>query len=107
MIATEEGSHVLRERTERLLRHYGGGCLQDPGHRHATPRLRVGIHPNVVSERLGRANTAITLGTHSDAMSAMPVEAASRIAALVFAGNRICHGLTQRVHASSALRSAP
>ena len=81
--------------------------LQDPGHRHATPGLRVGLHPNVVSDRLGRANTAITLGTPSDAMSAMLVEAASRIAALVFAGNRICHGLTQRVHASSALRSAP
>jgi hypothetical protein len=27
LIATEEGSHVLRERTERLLRHEGEGCL--------------------------------------------------------------------------------
>jgi hypothetical protein len=88
MIATEEGSHVFRERTERLLRHYGEGCLQDLGHRHATPGLRVGLHPNVVSERLGRANTAITLDTHSDAMSAMLAEAASRIAASVVAASR-------------------
>src|SRR5450756_2971120 len=32
LIATEEGSHVLRERTEQLLRHEGEGCLQDRVH---------------------------------------------------------------------------
>jgi len=59
--------------------------LHDLRHTHATLALRAGIHPKVVSERLGHATIAITLDTYSHAIPAMQEEAAVRIAELVFA----------------------
>jgi integrase len=59
--------------------------LHDLRHSHATLALRAGIHPKVVSERLGHATVAITLDTYSHAIPAMQEEAAERIAGLVFA----------------------
>jgi integrase len=59
--------------------------LHDLRHSHATLALRAGIHPKVVSERLGHATVAITLDTYSHAIPAMQEEAAERIAELVFA----------------------
>jgi integrase len=47
--------------------------------------LRAGIHPKVVSERLGHATVSITLDTYSHAIPAMQEEAAALIAGLVFA----------------------
>jgi integrase len=45
--------------------------LHDLRHTHATLALRAGIHPKVVSERLGHATMAITLDTYSHAIPAM------------------------------------
>ena len=59
--------------------------LHDLRHTHATLALRAGIHPKVVSERLGHATIAITLDTYSHAIPAMQEEAAQLIAGLVFA----------------------
>ena len=59
--------------------------LHDLRHSHATLALRAGIHPKVVSERLGHATVAITLDTYSHAIPALQEEAAERIAGLVFA----------------------
>ena len=59
--------------------------LHDLRHTHATLALRAGIHPKVVSERLGHATVAITLDTYSHAIPALQEEAAERIAGLVFA----------------------
>jgi integrase len=53
-------------------------------HTHATPALQAGIHPKVVSERLGHATISITLDTHSHAIPATQEEAAALIAGLVF-----------------------
>jgi integrase len=39
--------------------------LHDLRHTHATLMLRAGIHPKIVSERLGHANIGITLDTYS------------------------------------------
>jgi integrase len=47
--------------------------------------LQAGIHPKVVSERLGHSTIAITLDTYSHAIPAMQEEAAALIAELVFA----------------------
>ncbi len=58
--------------------------LHDLRHTHATLALMAGIHPKVVSERLGHANVSITLDTYSHAIPAMQADAAERIAALVF-----------------------
>jgi integrase len=59
--------------------------LHDLRHTHATLALQAGIHPKVVSERLGHATIAITLDTYSHAIPAMQEEAAALIAGLVFA----------------------
>ena len=59
--------------------------LHDLRHTHATLALRAGIHPKVVSERLGHATISITLDTYSHAIPAMQEEAAVKIAELVFA----------------------
>jgi integrase len=59
--------------------------LHDLRHTHATLALRAGIHPKVVSERLGHATVSITLDTYSHAIPAMQEEAAAKIAELVFA----------------------
>jgi len=59
--------------------------LHDLRHTHATLALRAGIHPKVVSERLGHATISITLDTYSHAIPAMQEEAAALIAGLVFA----------------------
>lgn len=55
-------------------------------HTHATLALQAGIHPKVVSERLGHATVSITLDTYSPAIPAMQEEAAERIAELVVTG---------------------
>ena len=59
----------------------------DLRHTHATLALRAGIHPKVVSERLGHATVSITLDTYSHAIPAMQEEAAQLIAGLVFASS--------------------
>jgi integrase len=59
--------------------------LHDLRHTHATLALQAGIHPKVVSERLGHAAVSITLDTYSHAIPALQEEAAQLIAQLVFA----------------------
>jgi integrase len=58
--------------------------LHDLRHSRATLALRAGVHPKVVSERLGHASVGITLDVYSHAIPAMQEEAAERIASLVF-----------------------
>ena len=53
-------------------------------HTHATLALAAGVHPKVVSERLGHASVSITLDTYSHAVPALEEEAAEKVAALVF-----------------------
>ena len=45
-----------------------------------------GVHPKVVSERLGHSTVSITLDTYSHAIPALEEEAAARVARLVFGG---------------------
>jgi integrase len=59
--------------------------LHDLRHTHATLALQAGVHPKVVSERLGHASIAITLDLYSHVIPALQEEAAVRIAELVFA----------------------
>lgn len=39
--------------------------LHDLRHTHATLMLKAGVHPKILSERLGHANIGITLDTYS------------------------------------------
>ncbi len=63
--------------------------LHDLRHTHATQLLRQGIHPKIVSERLGHTSVGITLGTYSHVLPGMQAEAARKLdAALRLAINR-------------------
>lgn len=59
--------------------------FHDLRHTHATHALRAGIHPKVVSERLGHSTITITLDTYSHVLPSMQREAAEAVAALVHA----------------------
>jgi integrase len=48
--------------------------------------LAAGVHPKVVSERLGHANISITLDLYSHVIEDMQSEAAEQIGALLFGG---------------------
>jgi len=54
-----------------------GVRLHDLRHTHATLMLRQGIHPKIVSERLGHSSVAITLDTYSHILPGLQ-EAAAR-----------------------------
>lgn len=56
--------------------------FHDLRHGHATMALRAGIHPKVVSERLGHSSIATTLDIYSHAIPSMQREAADAVAAL-------------------------
>jgi integrase len=56
--------------------------LHDLRHTFATLALSAGVHPKVVSERLGHASIMITLDTYSHAIPALAEEAAAKVAAL-------------------------
>ncbi|MDQ3986898.1 MAG: tyrosine-type recombinase/integrase [Actinomycetota bacterium] len=65
--------------------------LHDLRHTHATLALQAGVHPKIVSERLGHSTVALTLDVYSHALSHLQEEAATRIGRLVF-------GSTERVY---------
>jgi integrase len=86
----EDGSHLHPDRfTDWFQEHVKAAGLprirlHDLRHTHATLALQAGIHPKVVSERLGHSNISITLDTYSHAIPAMQEEAAAKVAKLVF-----------------------
>jgi integrase len=49
--------------------------FHDLRHAHATLMLLQGVHPKVVSERLGHASVGITLDTYSHVLPTMQTEA--------------------------------
>lgn len=59
--------------------------LHDLRHTHATIALGAGVHPKVVSDRLGHSTVAFTLDVYSHCVPALAQDAAEKIAALVSA----------------------
>ena len=51
--------------------------LHDSRHTHASIMLRQGVHPKIVSERLGHANIQITLDTYSHVLPGIQEAAAA------------------------------
>jgi integrase len=86
---TDNGVPLHPERVTRLFKRAAKEAevpvirLHDLRHTHATLALSAGVHPKVVSERLGHANIGITLDTYSHCLPALSEEAACRVAALV------------------------
>jgi len=66
--------------------------LHDLRHTHATLALAAGIHPKVVSERLGHSTVAFTMDVYSHAIPSMEAEAAETIANLVRGSNPVQGG---------------
>ncbi|SBW21114.1 integrase family protein [Candidatus Protofrankia californiensis] len=58
--------------------------LHDVRHSYATAALKSGVHPKVVSERLGHADVAFTLKTYSHVIPGMDRTAADQIAKVIF-----------------------
>ena len=65
---------------KRIVRKLGlvGVRLHDLRHTHASLMLKQGIHPKIVSERLGHSNIGITLDTYSHVMPGLQEAAALR-----------------------------
>lgn len=59
--------------------------LHDLRHTHATQLLRQGVHPKIVSERLGHSNISITLDTYSHVLPGMQEEAIAALDATLTA----------------------
>jgi integrase len=61
--------------------------LHDLRHTWATFALQAGIHPKIVSERLGHTKIAITLDLYSHVMPGMQSEAAEQVSSMIFGGS--------------------
>ena len=57
--------------------------LHELRHSHATLAFAAGVHPKVVSERLGHASPAFTMQVYGGSVAALHEEAARLIAAAV------------------------
>ncbi|EFC80274.1 tyrosine-type recombinase/integrase [Parafrankia sp. EUN1f] len=57
--------------------------LHDVRHSYATAALKSGVHPKVVSERLGHASVAFTLSFYSHVIPGMDKDAADQIAGVI------------------------
>jgi integrase len=63
--------------------------LHDLRHTYATIALRAGVHPAIVSERLGHSSIAVTIDLYSHAVPGLPREAAAGVVGdLIFGGGR-------------------
>jgi integrase len=60
--------------------------LHDLRHTYATVALGAGVHPKIVSERLGHATTAVTLDLYSHVTPTIDAEAAALVASRIFDG---------------------
>lgn len=80
---------VLSDRFDRLVQSARLPRIRfhDLRHTHATIALQAGVHPKVVSERLGHSTVAFTLDVYSHAVPHMQAEAAAQVASLVVPGS--------------------
>jgi integrase len=58
--------------------------LYDLRHTHATLLLKAGVHPKIVSERLGHSSIALTLDVYSHVLPGMQDEAASKLDSMLY-----------------------
>jgi integrase len=69
--------HAISQEFERIAIRAGVPLirLHDIRHTHATLLARAGVHPKVVSERLGHANAKFTIETYQHVMPGMQADA--------------------------------
>ena len=76
---------------KRVLRNAGLRSslrLYDLRHTHATLLLGAGVHPKVVSERLGHSTISLTLDVYSHVLPNMQAEAAAHLESILYAKTR-------------------
>lgn len=89
LFAKPDGVHYHPEAVskvfERRVARWGSTRItfHDTRHTWATLALQAGVHPKVVSERLGHASVAFTLDVYSHAIQGLDDDAAARVADLV------------------------
>ncbi|MBE9512856.1 MAG: site-specific integrase [Chloroflexi bacterium] len=71
---------VISHNCAKILKRAGLPHIRfhDLRHTHATLLLKAGVHPKIVSERLGHANIGITLDTYSHVLPGLQEKAAER-----------------------------
>lgn len=90
VFTTENGAPIHPDRFTQMFDKHAKHAglprirLHDLRHSHATLALAAGVHPKVVSERLGHATVAFTLDVYSHAVPALQEDAAERVASLIF-----------------------
>lgn len=90
VFAREDGEPIHPERVRQTFARFVRKSdlppirFHDLRHTHATLALAAGVHPKVVSERLGHATVAFTMDIYSHAIPALEAKAAQTIADLVF-----------------------
>ena len=87
----EDGTPLHPDHFTRIFkRHVGEAGLPPlrgpPNLRHtwATLALKAGVHPKVVSDRLGHASIAITIDTYSHVAPSLDADAANTVASAIF-----------------------
>ena len=91
VVATRFGTFVTARNLDRSWYQYLDELdvprirFHDLRHTHASLMLLQGVHPKVVSERLGHANIGITLDTYSHVMPGLQEKAAAKFADELFA----------------------
>jgi integrase len=76
---------VIRQRFNRATQRCGLPRIRlyDMRHTYATIALKSGIHPKIISARLGHASEAFTMATYQSVMPGMDKQAAADIAGLI------------------------
>jgi integrase len=77
--------NLFSGRFQRLVKNAGVRRirLHDLRHSHATHALEAGVHPKIVSERLGHASVVVTLDLYSHLLPTLQREAAEVVASLI------------------------
>jgi hypothetical protein len=76
---------VLRQRFNRAAQRCGLPRIRlyDLRHTYATIALKSGIHPKIISARLGHASESVTMATYQSVLPGMDRQAADTIAGLI------------------------
>ena len=79
----------LRRTWLRIVKAAGLGHVRfhDLRHAHASLMLQQGVHPKIVSERLGHSTIAITMNTYSHVLPGLQQQAAEQFDELLAAGS--------------------
>lgn len=85
VVAEDDGSPMIPQRLSDRFRALVASAgitkvrLHDLRHSHASHALRAGVHPKVVSERLGHGSSAITLDLYSHVFEGMQEDGALKV----------------------------